>query len=86
MQGGSECSQRVRVTAFQAQQGAAAEGTAPNPNPYPNRSDSVDSQLAAALAASAAGALGLLRSQFSHATLCSWRCCAWLQALASGRS
>ena len=50
LQGGAECSQRVRVTAFQSERASAA-AVAP-----PVRCDSADSQLAAALAASAAGA------------------------------
>lgn len=54
LQGGAECSQRVRVTAFQSERASAAAVAAPV------RCDSADSQLAAALAASAAGAPELL--------------------------
>ncbi|KAK9821977.1 hypothetical protein WJX81_000051 [Elliptochloris bilobata] len=48
--GGAECSQRVRVTAFQSERGEVGVAAGPA------RSDSADSQLAAALAASAAEA------------------------------
>ena len=48
-QGGAECSQRVFVTAFQSERASDAAAAAPV------RCDSADSQLAAALAASAAG-------------------------------
>jgi hypothetical protein len=78
-QGGAECSQRVRVTAFQSERTTAAAARA-----EPTRSDSVDSQLAAALAASAAGAPCLSRQRVSCAARTS--CCAGQACSASVRT